>query len=700
MTASRYDFVFYDTVGMRYTGATPAQTGVGGSEFQAILLAEALAARGLTVLVLNNTLESAREGGVDYTNHAVVDQANLECDVLLVQRYSRLPRIRARKILIAASDVPGTHYDHFGELFASSRDATMVAVSAWQRQLFPKNWPCVVIPNMLPDFVYEAERTANPRKFLYASAALKGLQPTLAAWKELRDGNGMGDAELCVCTPGYDAIDADFPSTDGLRFLGSLPFQQLVEEIASSAGLFYVNAWSETFGIAAALAEALKRRTHILCTSDPGALPETVTSPLITTDRTQFFSEFRAALISPDAARWYGAARDYRVSTVISSWLDLFKAAPPPRTPLRAKVCLSMIVKNEAHVIERCLRSVKPYVDAWAISDTGSSDGTQDIIRNFMSDVPGELIERPWVDFSTNRNEALELARRFGDYALIIDADDVAEVDSGFSWPNLDAVGYSFEIIDGGDTRYRRVALPRLDAKWTWRGVLHEALCTPQPVAATPLHGLRILRTFNDGARSQHPQTEKYLRDAEVLRRALDQEPANARYAFYLAQSLRDAGQLPESIIAYEKRVAMGGWDEEVYFSKFQLGVLKERTGAAYADVVATYLDAYDFRPARAEAPCALARYLRLHKRYAAARDFARTAAGLPLPDDILFIDRSVHDWRARDEWSVAAYWCGEYVDSARLCRELLADARLPESERARVQCNLEFSLPHLRSHS
>lgn len=358
-----------------------------------------------------------------------------------------------------------------------------------------------------------------------------------------------------------------------------------------------------------------------------------------------------------------------------------------------------MIVKNEAHVIERCLHSVKPYVDAWAISDTGSSDGTQEIIRKFMSDVPGELIERPWRDFSTNRNEALELARRFGDYALIIDADDVFEADPEFAWPDLDAIGYTFEIVDGGNTRYRRVALPRLDGSWTWRGVLHEVLCTTEPVSANALPGLRILRTFNDGARSQQSQTEKYLRDAEVLRRALAEEPANARYAFYLAQSLRDAGQLQESIAAYEKRATMGGWVEEVYFSKFQIGVLKERTGAAYPDVVVAYLDAYDFRSARGEAPCALARYLRLQNRYAAARDFARTATLLPLPDDILFIDRTVHDWRARDEWSVAAYWCGEYVESARLCCELLADARLPESERARVQRNLEFSLPHLPTH-
>ena len=361
------------------------------------------------------------------------------------------------------------------------------------------------------------------------------------------------------------------------------------------------------------------------------------------------------------------------------------------------KICLSMIVKNESAVIERCLRSVKPFVHAWAISDTGSTDGTQDIIRKFMADLPGELIERPWVDFATNRNQALELAARHGDYALIVDADDVLEADSGFAWSQLDAPGYMLEIVDTARTHYWRMALPRMGAGWVWRGVLHEALVSAAEPAATPhLAGLRILRIYNDGARSQLPAAEKFDRDAEVLRRALKDEPDNARYAFYLAQSLRDAGRTGEALRAYEKRVAMAGWAEEVYFSMFQVAVLKERLAAAYADVVAAYLDAFDFRPSRAEALCELARFCRLNKRHAAAREFARIAAASPLPGDLLFIDRSVYDWRARDELAIAEYWCGNYAESARLCRELLADLRLPESERARMQSNLDFSLPHL----
>lgn len=688
-----YDVIFYDTVGLPYTGTTPEQGGLGGSEFQAILLAEAMAARGRRVLVLNNTGSPEYVRGVDYVNHAQVSLESLECDALLVQRYSMLPSIAARRIIIAASDVPGRCYDHFAPLFASSRDTTLVTVSEWQNNLFPGTWRRTVIPNMLPDDLYEMRRPSHSLRFVYASAALKGLTVTLAAWNKLRNQTGIDALELRVCTPGYDHIDTDTVAGDGVRLLGSLPFDRLVEEIAASAGLFYVNTWSETFGVVPAIAEALGRRIHLLCTTDPGGLPETINSPLLTSDRELFERSFQETLAEPAGERWYGTANDFRASRVIENWLTLLdqtvpRAKPSPRGPV---VCLSMIVKDEAHVIDRCLRSVKPYVHAWAVVDTGSRDGTQGIIRRVMADLPGELIERPWEDFSTNRNQALALARRYGTHALILDADDTVEADPGFVWPVPNAAGYMLEVVDTGCIRYWRVACPRLDSDWEWRGLVHEALCTPVHVSTPRLRGLHIMRTHNDGARSRISQREKFLRDAEILLQALQREPDNARCAFYLAQSLRDAGDLEGAINAYRSRVSMGGWEEEVYFSKFQIALLLERTQACLVDVVYAYLDAYDYRPCRAEAPCELARVFRLNRHYTLARQFAHIAASLPVPDDVLFIDHGVHQWRARDELAVASYWCGDRAQCARLCRELLTGSDLPEGERERVQGNLGF---------
>ena len=75
------------------------------------------------------------------------------------------------------------------------------------------------------------------------------------------------------------------------------------------------------------------------------------------------------------------------------------------------EITLVMIVRNESKVIERCLESVRPLLSGWVIVDTGSTDDTIEKIQRSLSDIPGELHHREWVDFGHNRNEALELAR-------------------------------------------------------------------------------------------------------------------------------------------------------------------------------------------------------------------------------------------------------------------------------------------------
>jgi glycosyltransferase involved in cell wall biosynthesis len=350
-----------------------------------------------------------------------------------------------------------------------------------------------------------------------------------------------------------------------------------------------------------------------------------------------------------------------------------------------------MIVKNEASVIARCLASVRPFIGAWAIVDTGSSDGTQALIRELMGDLPGELIERPWVDFATNRNQALDLARRHGEYALIIDADEILEAtgDHTAQPQRLDAPAYYLrQLLDGGEFEYASAKLLRHDAGWRWQGVLHEyPAASPQPAIAN-LAGLRV-RSFPDGARSQRPQREKYLDDARVLEAALVREPDNMRYVFYLAQSLRDAGEIQASLAAYRRRIALGGWAEEIWYSHFQIGVLFERANASAAEVIDAYLAAFDARPTRAEPLCELARYLRLAGRYASAYTHARMATDLPAPQDLLFVDQSVYRWRAHDERAVSAFYIDRRDECADLNRQLLANPALPESQRARISANL-----------
>ncbi len=74
-----------------------------------------------------------------------------------------------------------------------------------------------------------------------------------------------------------------------------------------------------------------------------------------------------------------------------------------------------------------------------------------------------------------------------------------------------------------------------------------------------------------------------------------------------------------------------------------------------------------------------------------AAYPFARAAAEIPRPEDILFVDDSVYAWRSADEHAIAAFWIGRYKEAMALNQRLLSGKALPEKERERVQKNMAF---------
>lgn len=356
-----------------------------------------------------------------------------------------------------------------------------------------------------------------------------------------------------------------------------------------------------------------------------------------------------------------------------------------------ATICLNMIVKNEAAVIGRCLGSVKPLLDYWVIVDTGSTDGTQDLVRAALSDVPGEVVERPWVDFAHNRTEAIAAARGKADYLLFMDADWVWHPTGVV--PPLEKDLY-FVLLELTGVTYRGAQLAADRLPWRYVGVLHEYLWCPEEHTEALLEGARILN-LGDGARSRDPL--KYRRDALVLERALLDEPQNERYVFYLAQSYRDAGDLDLAIRHYHRRVEMGGWIEEVWYSQLQIADAMARQGKEWASVLAAYLAAYERRPQRAEPLFRIARHYMDESQFETAGLFLDQAARVPYPaEDKLFVEHGLYRYIIAMERAVCAYWRGRHEEAIRLNNALLACSDLPQEHRGRVIENRRFSLDAL----
>ncbi|MGQ0501650.1 MAG: glycosyltransferase [Panacagrimonas sp.] len=367
-----------------------------------------------------------------------------------------------------------------------------------------------------------------------------------------------------------------------------------------------------------------------------------------------------------------------------------------PCIPGRPTVCLNMIVRDEAHVIARCLASVRPYIDCWVIVDTGSTDGTQALVRNALKDLPGQLHERPWKNFGDNRSEAIALAAGRADYLLFIDADDYLVARDGFRLPVLYDDVYRM-VIRYGAIEYQRPVLVRAALGWHYKGVLHEYLeSAATPASSSLLAGL-CMQIEGGGGRSQIDTQTKYARDADILEKALIDEPDNARYVFYLAQSYRDSGQLEKSLAAYGRRAAMPGFVEEAYCALLESARICRRLGRSSAEVADRYLQAYASRPQRAEAIGELARYHReAGPSWHLAHLFAERAATIALPPDVLFVERAWYEWCSLDELAIAAYWIGEWRQSREACERLLGSGLLPPEQRPRVLANLNFARDRL----
>jgi tetratricopeptide (TPR) repeat protein len=358
---------------------------------------------------------------------------------------------------------------------------------------------------------------------------------------------------------------------------------------------------------------------------------------------------------------------------------------PGQKPPNRGKpsICLCMIVKNEAEVIERCLTSVRDLIDHWVISDTGSTDGTQELIRKVLEGISGELYEEDWVNFGHNRTLNIQHAFGKSDYLLLIDADMVVRQEGAL--PDLTADSYLLRHAGGVEYRIKR--LVRGDFKWRYEGATHEYLTCDDQDRAVNLDAL-VIEHFADGG----SRADKFTRDARLLQEELDRDPDNARAVFYLAQTMRDLGEIQRAIDLYDQRARMGGWAEEVYYALFQVGVLKADAGD-WPGAMDALLRSWDARPQRLEACYELASRLRKMERYRSAHLFACAGLDQSQPDDWLFVQPWVYRWGILFEYSVSAFWVGDYYGSIEACDHLLAMPDLPTVYRKQTRINRKFSV-------
>lgn len=348
---------------------------------------------------------------------------------------------------------------------------------------------------------------------------------------------------------------------------------------------------------------------------------------------------------------------------------------------MRAPISVCLIVKNESNNLERCLSSIRPFVEEIVVVDTGSSDNSPEIAKKFadkfevFTDCNSKdgLIE----NFSLARQRSFDLASK--DWVLWIDGDDVVEgadklLEFVNSYKNThDAVcymmPYDYARDESGHSyclHYReRLVFPKNKFKWVCP--VHEVL-----VAKDGVNKLSL--TTNDVKIIHHREGKKIEneRNLRILKKHVEVlGETDPRLIYYLGREYLDHNYHDDGIRVMKQYVEVSGWADEKYMAIMRIANAyfgKDDIDSAIEWCHKAIIVKKDWEQA----------YFLLGKiyQYLAARginssvnwnlciNYCKIGLSLPRPDTVLFVDHSERNVRIHEVLNIALYHCGRYSEA------------------------------------
>jgi tetratricopeptide (TPR) repeat protein len=365
------------------------------------------------------------------------------------------------------------------------------------------------------------------------------------------------------------------------------------------------------------------------------------------------------------------------------------------------KLCLNMIVKNESKIITRLFDSLTGIIDSYCICDTGSTDNTVQLINEYFlaRGIPGRVIVEPFKNFEYNRTFALQACEKDPniDYVLLMDADMVLVKGPDFNSDKFKEqllTADVFHLFQGSDRfSYKNVRIVKNNMGIKYWGVTHEVISTPD---GTKYDQVERSTLFIDDIGDGGAKADKFERDIRLLTQGLVEKPNNDRYTFYLANSYRDNDQKEKAIEMYKKRIAIGGWFDEVWHSYYSIGRCYSWLGQPHS-AIAYWMLAYDYFPKRLENIYEIIHYYRNESKHKLAYEFYKMAQkqleGVDKSKiDYLFLQNDVYDYKIDYEYSIVGYYYNpDNIDMARLSMRVLTARNIEDSILKNVLSNYKF---------
>lgn len=366
------------------------------------------------------------------------------------------------------------------------------------------------------------------------------------------------------------------------------------------------------------------------------------------------------------------------------------------------KLALNFICKNESHVIGKMLDSAKTITDLIVVNDTGSTDGTQDIIRKFGQDnnIPTYVFERPFDDFEKSRNHAMQKLRDVVNelnwnpddvHGYWFDCDETLMIDEKFNKNQFTKDTYMINTFIG-QVKYTRNTFFRVSKPFRWYGPVHEFIvCDDKNITSGLAENIHVDVKMT-GASWQGDISDKYLSHAHTLEKYINKDRTDPRWIFYTAQSYHDSAsstnkeendeRLRRSLKYYKERTQRtDGYYEEIYYSQFRVGSIMTNLEEPWSLTHQELLKAYAIDPMRGESiKIIIDYYLRIgewHLAYLYTK-FAKVNfhGKNPNPTRLLFVDEALYVWRFLEAHAAACFYCGKKDEAKTTFNEIINISR------------------------
>jgi len=265
----------------------------------------------------------------------------------------------------------------------------------------------------------------------------------------------------------------------------------------------------------------------------------------------------------------------------------------------------AIMVKNESEYILPTLSSCVKSVDEYIIFDTGSTDNTIEVIKQFCEKNNKRLhiLEGTFVDFSTSRNQLLRFADGKATFILLMDSGDELR-DTGILRDYLkenpmggDFFDMMFNIKENQHIkRFYRPTIIRAVSDFIYERKVHEYLTIKKDCKKRYVKSNIIECCIFQDRDIGKPSTDRLKRDVSILLEDLVEPDGLDRTLFYLSQTYVNLNDYEEALKYFKMRIDLGNKrgekNEEDYIVKYRYAFALEKLKYPVKEVIEAFIDA------------------------------------------------------------------------------------------------------------